>query len=374
MNSASLLVNGEALEGRVYLNTAAEGLPLKSCAEAVNRYLGEKGRGEPGRVAMFAAHNNLSELASQLFGVQPNQIAIKSSTTETLNMIAQGIDWREGDEVVFTSVEFPSNMFPWVALKNRGVVAKVVQPRDGLVRCEDILKQVTAKTRLVTVSQVSYATGQHVDPTPLWDALKETPTLLCIDATQAAGRVPIRGDQADFVVASTFKWLNSIHGSAILSASSRALASGVMGPAGWLSTDNCYSEDRLERFHPCDDATRFLAGMPNFAAVFALEQALEFNTSDRVSPRRSDLEPLVAQLREGLSKLDVPVLTPDNANDRAGIVAFRHERADDFKRHLLEQDIHIHADDGRVRAAVHWYNSADDIDRYLAAVAQLLKT
>ena len=372
MNDIELLVDGEALDGRVYLNTAAEGLPLKKCAAAVNTYIGEKGRGEPGRVAMWEAQNNVYQLAGELLNVPANRITIKSSTTEALNMIAEGIDWQEGDEVVFTSVEFPSNMFPWVVLKKAGINAKAAEPRDGLVRAEDILEMVTERTRLVTVSQVSYATGQHFDPAQLWDKLKQTNTLLCIDATQAAGRVPVRGDQADFLVASTFKWLNSIHGSAIMSVSDRALQQGVMGPAGWLSTGTCYSEDRLENFHPTEDATRFLCGMPNFASVFSLEQALRFNTAERVNPRRVALEPLVAQLRAGLEELGVPILTPDNSDDRAGIVAFRDERADEIKRQLFEQDIHIHADDGRVRAAVHWYNTAEDIERYLAAVKELI--
>ena len=70
-------------------------------------------------------------------------------------------------------------------------------------------------TRLVAVSQVSYATGQHLDPAPLWERLHGSDTLLCVDATQAAGRVPVDGAGADFVVASAFKWLNSIHGAAI---------------------------------------------------------------------------------------------------------------------------------------------------------------
>src|SRR4029077_4582925 len=130
--------------------------------------------------------------------------------------VAQAIDWRPGDEVVFTSVEFPSNMFPWVTLSERGVKTRIVAPRDGRVWLEDILEQITPRTRLVTLSQVSYATGQHLDPRPIWERVKGSQTLLCVAATQATGRVDVSGNHADFVVASGFKWLNSIHGAAIL--------------------------------------------------------------------------------------------------------------------------------------------------------------
>src|SRR5580692_11781651 len=158
-NPAELLVDGANWAGKTYLNTAAEGLLLKECFTAVQRYLADKASGEPGRVPMWAALERARERAGLLFGVPVARVAIVSSTTEALNTVAQAIDWRAGDEVVFTSVEFPSNMFPWVTLSQRGVKTRIVSPRDGRVWLEDILEQVTPRTRLVTLSQVSYATG-----------------------------------------------------------------------------------------------------------------------------------------------------------------------------------------------------------------------
>lgn len=371
--ASELLVDGPAWAGKCYLNTAAEGLLLKECASAVQNYLADKSTGEPGRVAMFAALDRARERAGRLFGVSAEHIALVSSTTEALNTIAHGIDWRPGDEVVFTSVEFPSNMFPWVILPERGVKTRVVAPRDGRVWLDDILAQITPRTRLVTVSQVSYATGQHLDPRPIWERVKNTNTLLCVDATQACARVPVWGDQADFVVASGFKWLNSIHGAAILSASSRVLEQGIRGPAGWFSAESCYPPDRLERFHPKKDAGRFHAGMPNFDSLYSLAAALEFHTPERLSRRRAELEPLVTQAWNGLTQLGLEVLTPADPADRAGIVAFSCPTSDALKRHLAERGIFTHGDDGRVRAAVHWYNTAEQIDRYLAAVKELLR-
>src|SRR5690349_3249238 len=155
LNPADFLVDGAAWAGKAYLNTAAEGLLLKACAAAVQQYLTDKSTGEPGRVPMWAALERARERAGLLFGVPASRMAIVSSTTEALNTIAQGIDWRAGDEVVFTSVEFPSNMFPWVVLPEQGVRKRIVSPREGRVWLEDILEQITPRTRLVTISQVS---------------------------------------------------------------------------------------------------------------------------------------------------------------------------------------------------------------------------
>jgi selenocysteine lyase/cysteine desulfurase len=292
-----------------------------------------------------------------LFGVPATRTALVSSTTEALNTIARGIDWRPGDEVVFTSVEFPSNMFPWVDLPERGVRKRIVSPRDGRVWLEDILEQITPRTRLVTLSQVSYATGQHLDPRPVWERVRNSDTLLCVDATQAAGRVAVSGEHADFAVASAFKWLNSIHGTAILSVSQRVLELGIRGPAGWFSAESCYAPDRLERFD----------------SIYSLAAALEFHTPERVARRRVELEPLVTQLWKGLNGLGLPVLTPADPEDRAGIVAFSCPTSETIKQQLIARGIFTHGDDQRVRAAVHWYNTAAQIDRYVAAIKELLR-
>src|SRR5690606_7901731 len=163
-----------------------------------------------------------------------------------------------------TSSEFPSNIFPWVALQRRGVRLRIVRPGPDGISMDQLLEQINPQTRLVTLSQVSYATGEHLDPAPIWQRVQGTRTLLCVDATQAAARVPVRGELADFTVASAFKWMNSIHGTAVMSVSPRALDANLLGPAGWLSAESCFADDRLEAFHPRADAQRFQAGMPNF--------------------------------------------------------------------------------------------------------------
>jgi len=373
MHSSELLVDGPVWSQKVYLNTAAEGLLLKACREAVLCYLADKATGEPGRIPMWAALERARERAAKLFGVPAARMALVSSTTEALNTIARGIDWRPGDEVVFTSVEFPSNMFPWVDLPEKGVRRRIVSPREGRVWLEDVLEQINPRTRLVTLSQVSYATGQHLDARPVWDRVRNTDTLLCVDATQAAGRVAVSGEHADFAVASAFKWLNSIHGAALLSVSSRVLEQGIRGPAGWFSAETCYAPDRLERFHARKDAGRFQAGMPNFDSVYSLAAALEYHTPERVSRRRAELEPLVTQLWKSLKELGLPVLTPADAADRAGIVAFSCPTSETVKQQLIARGIFTHGDDSRLRAAVHWYNTAEQIDRYVAAVKELLR-
>lgn len=370
--SADLLPNAAYWQGKAYLNTAAEGLPLAACVAAVQKYLEAKSLGEPGRALFWQEYQRAKASAARLFSLTANQIALVSSTTEALNTIAQAIDWEPGDEVVFTSGEFPSNIFPWVALQRRGVRLRIVHPGSDGISMDQLLEQIGPKTRLVTLSQVSYATGEHLDPEPVWQRVQGTRTLLCVDATQAAARVPVRGDRADFTVASTFKWMNSIHGAAIMGVSPRVLEAGLLGPAGWLSAESCFADDRLEAFHPRADAQRFQAGMPNFDSVYALAAALDFHTPQRVQEQQHQQQPLVARLREELASLGLRVLVPDSPSRQAGIVPFVCDDSAAWKEALAQEGIYVQGDDRRIRAALHWYNTEQDIEQYVFAIRQLV--
>jgi len=158
-----------------------------------------------------------------------------------------------------------------------------------------------------------------------------------------------------------------------MSVGDRPLSGQLEGPAGWLSAESVFAPDRLEAFHPRADAQRFQAGMPNFDSVCALAEALDFHTPEDVAARHSQLQPLVSRLRQSLVEMDLPVLLPEGSERQAGIVPFAHPDARQLKQQLLEQKIFTHGEDGRLRAAIHWYNSEDDIDRYLAALRKLLK-
>ncbi|MEX1039982.1 MAG: aminotransferase class V-fold PLP-dependent enzyme [Pirellulaceae bacterium] len=369
---AEFLPNAPHWEGKSYLNTAAEGLPIAACCTAVQKYLEAKSLGEPGRQLFWHEYQRAKAGAAQLFSVAADQVALVSSTTEALNTIAQTIDWHAGDEVVFPASEFPSNIFPWVTLQRLGVQLRIVHPGKDGISMDELLAQITPRTRLVTLSQVSYATGEHLNPEPIWQRVQGTRTLLCVDATQAAARVPVRGDLADFTVASAFKWMNSIHGAAVLCVSPRVLEGDLQGPAGWLSAQSCFSEDRLEAFHPRADAQRFQAGMPNFDSVYALAAALDFHTPARVHEQQLQQQPMVARLREELVSLGLEVLVPDSPARQAGIVPFACEHSAVWKETLAHDGIFVQGDDRRIRAALHWYNTDEDVDRYLSAIRRLV--
>lgn len=357
-----------------YLDTAAEGLPFPGCVKAVGEYFRDKSLGTPGRDRLHAVEWEARNLTARLLGASPQDVALLSSATEGLNLLANSIPWQAGDEVVLTDLEFPSNVLAWLRLRDRGVRIRVIPSEDGVVTLDRFLQAMTRRTRLVTVSQVSYKTGTQI---PFLSALgKEAHRAgarLCVDATQALGRVPVSVAEVDYLVASSYKWLLAPHGLGVVYLSPALRADLVPGSLGWYSCKDIFTADRFERFECKPGADMLVSGMPGFPGIYALRESVRYLVG--IGPARIDavLAPLVRQLHSGLSSLGLELLTPAEPAYASGIVAFTHSAAESIGAALQQRGVVVWSGDNRVRASVHLYNRVADIEHYLAALASILE-
>jgi cysteine desulfurase/selenocysteine lyase len=113
-------------------------------------------------------------------------------------------------------------------------------------------------------------------------------------------------------------------------------------------------------------------GMPNFPSIYGLQRSLEFLLGIGIEKIDRDLQPVMQRLRQGVTKLGLELLTPDDGGTTSGIVCFAHARAEKLGSELEKQGVIARGSDGRVRASVHVYNDAADIDRYLHTLSGLL--
>lgn len=357
----------------VYLNTAAEGLPLPECEEAFHQYCEAKARGMAGRKECHAVETITIELAARLLGTSPGNIALLSSASEALNVLATSLDWKLGDQVIISDLEFPSNVLSWLRLKERGVEVLVVPSEGGALSCERIVKMISPRTRLLSLSLVSYKTGAYL---PFVEGLAREAhrvgAVLSIDATQALGRCPVSLKGVDYLMSSSFKWLLGPHGLGIVYISPEFRERLHPGGVGWYSVKNLFSEDRFKCYELKDGAASISPGMPNFPSIFALRRSLEFLLGVGVSKIDEELKPCVARLREGLSDLDLDLLTPASPEYSSGIVSFAHPACEEIGAALEQQGVMVWAGDGRVRASVHLYNDAHDIEQYLEILKSVI--
>jgi len=198
--------------GLAYLNHAAVAPWPKSASDAVVRFAVENSRiGATHYPRWLSVEDQLRHnLAQMINAPAATDIALCKNTSEALSMVAAGIDWREGDEVVITSQEFPSNRIVWEALKDRGVTLRVADidradaTPEGAI--EDALNE---RTRLVSVSSVQYGTGLRIDAEHLGALCRSQGILFCLDAIQSAGAEPldVQACCVDFAMADGHKWM-----------------------------------------------------------------------------------------------------------------------------------------------------------------------
>ncbi|MDA1315942.1 MAG: aminotransferase class V-fold PLP-dependent enzyme [Acidobacteria bacterium] len=357
-----------------YLNTAAEGLLSTDTQEALAEYVRAKARGSVNRPKLYEVEAATIDLATKFLGVPEGSVTFLANATEALNLLANSLDWREGDEVVITDLEFPSNVVTWLRLANKGVRLHVVNADGGLIRLDDITSRITSRTKLVSVSQVSYKSGTQLPYLKqLGEEAHRAGALFCVDATQALGRVPVGVDNVDYLVASSYKWLFTPHGLGITYCSPDLLERLTPATAGWYGVPDIFTPDRFERFEYKPGAARFAAGMPNFSSIYALRASLTYLSEIGVARLDDSLRPIVQKMRGGLADIGLKLLTPDDPAYHSGIVAFLHPQAAEIGEKLAEQDIIVWANDGRVRSAVHLYNEEFEVDRYLEAVAKIVE-
>ncbi|MGH9401582.1 MAG: aminotransferase class V-fold PLP-dependent enzyme [Terriglobia bacterium] len=357
-----------------YLDTAAEGLPLLEIEQSFAEYCRAKARGTPGREELHAIEAETLCLVARLLGTEPANIAFLASASDALSLLGLSINWKPGDQVIISDLEFPSNVLPWLRLKREGVEVFVIPSRGGALRCEQVIERITAKTRLISLSLVSYRTGAYLPGIEtIGVEAKRVGAIVSVDATQALGRCPLSLAGVDYLMSSSFKWLLGPHGLGIVYIAPEFRRRFNPANVGWYSVEDLFSENRFTSYELKDGAACLSIGMPNFPSIYALRRGIEFLLQVGVERIDLELSPIVERLREGLSNLGLDLLTPADTEFASGIVSFTHPKAAELGAALDKEGVIVWAGDGRVRASLHLYNDTSDVDRCLQTLTSILK-
>lgn len=363
-----------SLAEMVYLNTAAEGIPPLEVGEALNEYFRDKQLGMDGRERHFAALEETKILVAELYGLTSSEIGLCSCSSEAYNLAALALQLREGDEVVINDLDFPAGATPWL-LPTCPATVRIWKARDGVLRLEDLPPLLTPKTRLVTVSLVSFFNGFRLSLPPVVETVRRhSPALLAVDVTQALGRIPLDLTGADLIVSSTHKWILASHGGGLVGVPSARASDWHVPAGGWFNLDDAFGATRFDRAVSKPGAAGFAVGMPNFPAIYAIRAALKYLKTIGVAAIDQAAQPLIEECLAEVAKLPVELLTPRDLSLVAGIIAFRHPAAEVIAQRLRAQSIHVMSHAGRLRIAIHGYNTRNDITTLLRELTTTLKS
>jgi selenocysteine lyase/cysteine desulfurase len=373
LTTESLRADFPALEGISYLNTAAESIPPRCVGEAIAQYTHDKGLGMRGRVPHFAAVEACREISAKLVGLKTEEVSFCSCSSEAYNLLAGALDLGPDDEVVVSDLDFPAGATPWLRAA-RPPQVKVWRARQGELRTEDLLPLLGAKTRLVQVSLVSFYNGFRIDWPALRDAVRSLApqAALSVDITQAFGRVELGCSDADILISSTHKWTLGIHGGCVIGVPEAGAERLTTRAGGWFHLTNAFEADRFEKAVTKPGAASFSVGMPNFVSLYALNASLRYLDGIGIDAISRHADPLVTRVHAGLVDLGLAPLAPLRPEFPTGIVSFIHPRSAEIHAALEQEEIHVMHQAGRVRVAVHGYNTPDDVMRLLGVIGSCL--
>jgi cysteine desulfurase / selenocysteine lyase len=360
-----------SLHGMAYLNTAAESIPPLVVKEALECYWADKSRGMRGRVGHFVAVEKCREISPQMLGLSMAEVSFCSCSSEAYNLLASALDLRAGDEVIVTDLDFPAGATPWLRATNPPV-SRLWKAVGGELNVTDLIPLLHERTKLVQISLVSFYNGHRIHWQPLHDAVRQHAphALISVDITQAFGRVVLDCAGADILISSTHKWTLGMHGGCVIGIPHRNAERLTTNAGGWYHLSNAFDADRFQRAIAKSGAHSFSVGMPSFAALYALDAALRYVDGIGIAAISAHADPLVREMHAGLVELGFHPMAPLHHDRPTGIVAFMHERSAEIHSALEEAEVHVMHHAGRIRLAMHGYNTSEDVKRTLGVLSR----
>jgi len=368
--------------GRVWLNCAHQGALPKLAADAAREAIGwkvapneltaERFSGVPARVRAAL---------SRLVSAPPEQIVLANSASYGLHLIANGMPWRPGDEVLVVANDFPSDILPWLGLEREGVRVATIEPRHPLPEPDELRRAITARTRVFCTTWVHSFSGYAADLDGLGIVCRENGVRLVLNASQAIGARPldVRTAPVDAITSAGFKWLCGPYGTGFCWMRPDLLESLQYNQSYWLAqmtATDLGDENREIRLPtgPPRARTFDIFGTANFFNFHPWAASIEYVLDQGIDRIAEHDQGLVDRLIHGLDPKKYEVTSPRSGPARSTLVLITHRdrtRNDEMRSRLADSGIDVAYRKGRVRFAPHLYNTADDIDRALTELNRL---
>jgi selenocysteine lyase/cysteine desulfurase len=254
---------------------------------------------------------------ARLVGSDASSIAFAQNTSFGLSLVANGLGWTPGDNVVLPALEFPSNFCPWINLRRQGVEVRLVGAPHGHVDVEDVRAAVDDRTRVVAISAVQFSTGYRYDLGPLADLADDGP-LLVVDGTQSVGAVAtdVVAQGIDVLAVSSHKWLMGPPGAGFVHMAARARDRVRPSVVGWLSVPDPLAFDYNLTFGA--DASRYEPGTENLVGNIGLGAAAALMNEFTPAWVEARVLELTDQLVDGLRSRGCEVLSDRDTKARSG--------------------------------------------------------
>lgn len=352
----------------IYLNHAGVSPWPKRTSEAVIKFARENSASGPIYYEHWLQKERTlrGQLASLINAPSIQDIALLKNTSEALSVVASGLSWQAGDNIVSTTQEFPSNRIVWEALRTQGVETRLAD-LDSTKPPEDaVMALVDRRTRLIAISSVQYATGLRIDLRVLGEFCRSRGILFCVDAIQSLGAVKfdVQEIHADFVAADAHKWMLGPEGIALFYCRDELRDRLTLRQFGWHMVENVGDYTQVS-WEPARSARRFECGSPNMLGVHALGASLSLLQEIGIQEVEKQVLAKARLLIDLISASpDFRLISYTERGRYAGIVNCKHlsKDPDQLVGELKQQHIYCAVRAGGIRLSPHFYTGNKQLE------------
>ena len=362
-------------ERAVYLNHAAVSPPPVPTLRAIELQL--KDVSQTGSINFrkwLSVRERARGLMARLLGARASQVAFMRNTSDALSSVANGLKWRTGDNIVTFNREFPSNVYPWLRIRDaQEVELRMCEERAGRIDLDELAGLIDRNTRVVAISHVQFASGFRVDLERVARLTRKHDALLVVDTIQSLGviEIDVESELVDVAAGACHKWLLTPEGIGYLYLSDRARERLVPTLVGWVSVPNPEDYFNLKQGWK-DDALAWESGTGPSSLFYGLEASLKLLTETGTGKIAGYLEQLTDYLCDRLDKKEYNVISSRLAGEKSQIVCVSHKGGRtpvSLYADLKSRNIVTAPRGAGLRISPHFYNTQDDIDLLLNALA-----
>lgn len=356
-------------EQKVYLNHAAVSPISTKVKQALDNFFTIRSQEQPGNwttAVQIAAE--LKEMFAEIINAESSdRIAFTQNTTHGLNIIASGLQWNSGDEILIPENEFPANVYPFKNLERKGVRIKFLPVQAGGITPAILKSNIAPKTKLLTLSFVEFLSGYKHNLEQLGQICRQNNILFIVDSIQGVGAIPIDVQKSfiDGMANGGHKWLMSPQGTGFLYVTENLQNKIRQSHLGWTGLQDMQDFMNFDR-RPRKSAGRYELGTLNFAGIAGAHAALSLLTEVGIENIYSHVVKLTDYAIEKLESHSYKIYSNQNPEYRSGILSFYPKKdPQKFFNRLQNNNIVCSLREGLIRIAPHFYNNIDDIDRFI---------
>src|SRR6266849_10831313 len=345
-------------------------------AEAVRDYATLTTRNDQEELFPGERFAQVRQLAARLLQAQPEEVAFVGPTSLALSLIASGLNLRRGDNILIYFDDYPSNVYPWMALAEQGVQVRLLNTRGlGMIRPIDVIGQVDENTRLVALASCHFISGYRIDIPAIGKSLRERNILFCLDAIQTLGAFPTTVEHVDLLAADAHKWLLGPCGAGLIYVR-RSLQEQLNPPIyGWHNI-RCPNYVAQEQIVFRNGAQKYEVGTHNLLGLVGLVAAMELILEVGVENIAPELLRKRTLLKPAIEAKGYTVLQANSPPESSSAIISMHRPGSDLMplhQKLLDAGIFTSLRADRtgqkyIRLSPHFYNTDAEFDRLLAVL------